>query len=789
MNVSRERVRPLNDAVPPRHGEFVLYWCATALRAEENPALEVAIAEANARRLPVLVFQGLTWGTRYASDRVFRFVLEGVPGLARDLAARGVRHVFHLERGPEDPGAALLDLARRASVVVTEDFPTGDVARARDRLAASAGVPVLAVDSACVLPMRLVGKAHERAFAFRDATAGARLDRLRAPLPRIDPDRPPFDGDLGFTPTPVDEAGVPELVASCAIDHGIGAVLDSPGGEAAARRRWEGFREHGLRDYADRRNDAACLDGVSRLSPYLHFGMISAAGVARQAREAGGEGARKFLDELLVWRELAYAFCFHRPDHAAVEALPDWARESLGRRQGEPREVPPREAIERGATGDPLWDLCQRSLLRHGELHNNVRMTWGKKLLEWTRSPAEGLALSEELNHRYALDGRDPASYGGILWCFGQFDRPFPPERAVFGLVRPRPTGEHANRLGLDRYARVVDRPRGNPIPVLVVGAGVAGLAAARALADHGLTVTVIDKGRGVGGRLATRRLTDGSSFDHGAALFDPASEPFRRRLDAWEQDGLLEPIEDGASTFRVRGPATSLAKHLARGLDVRCGTKVRAVSREGRKLLVTLEDETRLEGAAVILTPPVPQALELVSRGGLLARLPADLRDALETVRYRPAFVLLMRLAERCPRFPSSGVLSLRDGGCVSRIVENARGTGPSRLSVYARETWAAEEFDSPPEGVAATLATAAACALGFDPAAVLERDLKRWRYARAENGLPGEAAIVELDGPPLLFAGDAFGARVPLAGNTGLERALLSGLAAAGRVLGIRG
>ena len=89
------------------------------------------------------------------------------------------------------------------------------------------------------------------------------------------------------------------------------------------------------------------------------------------------------------------------------------------------------------------------------------------------------------------------------------------------------------------------------------------------------------------------------------------------------------------------------------------------------------------------------------------------------------------------------------------------------------------------PPEGVAATLATAAARALAFDPATVLERDLKRWRYARAENALPEEAAIVDLDGAPLLFAGDAFGARAPLAGNTGLERALLSGLAAAGRVL----
>jgi len=458
-----ERIRPLPCVRRERPGDFVLYVCATALRADENPALEVAIAEANARGLSVLVYQELTWRDRYASDRLHRFVLEGVTCLARALGARGVRHVFHLERGHEVQGSPLLDLARRADLVVTEEFPTGDLARRRERLAAEAGVPRIAVDAACVLPMRLVGKAWDRAFAFREATAAARLERLTAPSPRMDPERPPFDGDLNFEPTVVTAEAVPDLVASCAIDHGVGAVLDTTGGEAAASARWEAFRDRGLRDYAALRNDAGNLDGVSRLSPYLHFGMVSPLRVAREARDAGGEGAAKFLDELLVWRELAWSFCFHRSDHATAGALPAWARESLARSQAVPRDLPPREAIERGVTGDPLWDLAQRSLLRHGELHNNVRMTWGKKLLEWTRSPEEGLALAEELNHRYALDGRDPSSWGGILWCFGQFDRPFPPERPVYGLVRPRPTEEHAKRLGLERYGRVVNRPHGKP--------------------------------------------------------------------------------------------------------------------------------------------------------------------------------------------------------------------------------------------------------------------------------------------------------------------------------------
>lgn len=792
-----ERIRPLNDARREGRGEFVLWWAATALRADENPALEVAIAEANARRLPVVVYQDLTWRARWATDRRFRFVLEGVPGLARGLEARGVRHLFRLEGGPGERSGPLLDLARRADLVVTEEFPTGGFARRRARLAAEAGVPVVAVDAACVLPMRLVGRAYERAFAFRAATEKERLVRLDAPLPRVDPVVPPWHGDPGFTPLVVKEEAIPVLVASCAIDHGVGAVPGLPGGEAAARARWEAFRDNGLARYAGARNDAADLDGVSRLSPYLHFGMLPAARVAREARAAGGAGAAKYLDELLTWRELAWSFCFHRPDHASVTAIPGWARESLARAQAAPRDLPSREAIERGTTGDPLWDLAQRSLLAHGELHNSVRMTWGKKLLEWTRSPEEALALAEELNHRWALDGRDPSSYGGILWCLGQFDRPFPPERPLLGLVRPRPTEEHAKRLGLERYARVVNRPRGNPSSVLVVGAGAAGLLAARTLADHGLEVTVVDKARGVGGRLATRRLGDGSSFDHGAALFEPVTASFRRRLAIWEADGLVERLApgpvgdggDGKQGFRVRGPATSLAKHLARGLDVRLGAKAVSLARDGDGLVLALEDGATLRGAAAILTPPVPQALELLARGSLLEQLPAALRAALAAVAYNPGLVLLLRLDRRAAAIPPTGRLALRDGGPVARIVENARDGGPSRLSVYARESVAAERFDAPPEETASALEDAALSALGLGAEAVVERDLKRWRYARPSVPFPGEVPLVDLDGAPHLFAGDAFGRveAVPPTGNTGLERAALAGLAAAGRLLGL--
>jgi predicted NAD/FAD-dependent oxidoreductase len=341
---------------------------------------------------------------------------------------------------------------------------------------------------------------------------------------------------------------------------------------------------------------------------------------------------------------------------------------------------------------------------------------------------------------------------------------------------------------------------------VLVLGAGVSGLVAARELAGRGLDVTVVDKARGVGGRLATRRLAGGASFDHGAALFEPVSLRFLRLLDQWREDGLFERIEGGTGTgsvvptYRLLGPATSLAKHLSRGLDLRLGVKGVALAREGSGFVLSMEDGEILRGSAAIVTAPVPQSLDLVVGGGSPDLLPPSLRLALEAVRYRPAFVLLLRLARRAPALGSSGVLVLRDGGPISRVIENARDGGPSNVSVYARADWAESRFDVAADEVSSTLQEAALKACGLDPAAVLERDLKRWRYARAAVVVPDEAPLVEVDGARLVFAGDAFGepgqpgvpgapgvpdgARPPLAGNTGLERALLSGLAAAGRI-----
>ncbi len=195
-------------------------------------------------------------------------------------------------------------------------------------------------------------------------------------------------------------------------------------------------------------------------------------------------------------------------------------------------------------------------------------MTWGKAILQWSSDYKQALQRMIDLNHRYALDGRDPASYGGILWCLGQFDRPFTPEQPVFGTVRTRSLEEHQRRVNLDAYQRHVDRAvYRNATQVAIIGAGLGGLICARTLSDHGIKVQVFDKSRRPGGRAATR-VQDTIQFDHGAQYFTIRDPRMKRLAESWLQDGhiarwegrIVEIKQDGTYHPVRRSTATSLS-------------------------------------------------------------------------------------------------------------------------------------------------------------------------------------------------------------------------------------
>jgi deoxyribodipyrimidine photo-lyase len=163
-------------------------------------------------------------------------------------------------------------------------------------------------------------------------------------------------------------------------------------------------------------------------------------------------GAEAFLDQLAVWRELGFNMCSKREDAAEDESLPQWSRATLGRHAADPREVYPLEALDQARTGDPIWNAAQRQLLAEGRIHNALRMLWGKKVIGWSATPQEALARLLHLNDRYALDGRDPSTLTGVFWCFGRYDRPWGPERPIFGTVRFMTSESSARKWRLRKY-------------------------------------------------------------------------------------------------------------------------------------------------------------------------------------------------------------------------------------------------------------------------------------------------------------------------------------------------
>jgi deoxyribodipyrimidine photo-lyase len=182
--------------------------------------------------------------------------------------------------------------------------------------------------------------------------------------------------------------------------------------------------------------------GTSRLSPYLHFGHISAHEVfaavldherwnlgrlrgrpsgAREGWWGAGPGAEAFLDQLVVWRELGFNTCAKRPnDYDRFDGLPEWAQRTLDIHESDARPfIYDRGTFERGETHDRLWNAAQHELRRDGWMHNYMRMLWGKKILEWSASPREALQTMIALRNRWAIDGRDPNSYAGYMWTLG----------------------------------------------------------------------------------------------------------------------------------------------------------------------------------------------------------------------------------------------------------------------------------------------------------------------------------------------------------------------------------
>jgi deoxyribodipyrimidine photo-lyase len=482
MGVPAVRVRRCNRLPARDDGDYVLYWMIAARRAGWSFALQRAVEHARRLGKPLVVLEALRAGYRWASERVHAFVIEGMSDNARAFASRPVTYLPYVE--PESgAGKGLLEaLAARACVVVTDDSPVFFLPRA---VTAAAGrLPLLleAVDGNGLLPLAATDAVFPTAFAFRRLLQGVLPEHLEeAPVPD------PLAGvGLPHLPSLPEEvtrrwpAASPALlecehsaIAALPVDHHVERVPEVRGGRSVGVASLRCFLNEKLARYHEARNQPE-QDATSGLSPYLHFGHVSAhevfAAVAERERwtadrlapKASGKragwwgmsvAAEAFLDQLVTWREVGFNFASRRDDAERYDSLPAWARATLEKHVGDRRpHLYALEQLEQAATHDPLWNAAQAQLVREGTIHNYLRMLWGKKILEWSPTPRQALEVMLELNNRYALDGRDPNSASGILWCLGRYDRPWGPERAIFGTVRYMSSENTARKVRVAKY-------------------------------------------------------------------------------------------------------------------------------------------------------------------------------------------------------------------------------------------------------------------------------------------------------------------------------------------------
>ncbi len=439
------RTVALNEKRTQPEGEFVLYWMQSTQRVDDNWALRYATLEADRLGRPLVILQQLDSSNAHASARHHTFVLQGARDTARRAAEFGLEYQLCVE--PQTFGTSPVErLATRASVVVTDLFPTGDVPSRSAALAARAWCRVMAIDAAMIVPSGSFPRGEYAARTIRPKILKLlelSLETVedRAPRRTLSPSQRSsvigaVAGDAIDART-LGDAAIAQLVARCAVDQEVAAV-GTRGGSEAARARLTEFVGDALEDYPERRRHPSDAVGSSRLSPYLHHGHISAADVARTVLASGSRAAAdSFLNEMVTWRELSFNFCLRSPEFRSLATLPDWVQRTMRAHAGDERTVGyDLAALEAGETHDALWNAGQRELVLTGAMHNVVRMLWGKSVLTWAPTYAQALEWLIHLNDRYALDGRDANSYAGIQWCFGKFDRPFA-ERKVWGTIRP----------------------------------------------------------------------------------------------------------------------------------------------------------------------------------------------------------------------------------------------------------------------------------------------------------------------------------------------------------------
>ncbi|MDB5325008.1 MAG: phrB [Phycisphaerales bacterium] len=433
------RIQELNER-PERDGQYVLYFMQQAVRTRFNHALELTIRRANELGVPPLVCFGLMDDYPEANERHYAFLLEGLRDVEANLKARGIK--FVVRHG--SPEKAALHYAKEAALVICDRGYLRHQKAWRDALADHAPCEVMEVESDVVVPVDVASDKHESAARTIRPKIHKKWDEYLQPLRPTKVKHPSLH--LKVTGN-IEVAHPAATLKKLKLDRSVAPTPFFTGGEDQAARLLASFTQSKLDGYAEGRNEPSA-DRHSYMSMYLHFGHVSPLELAlhvRDQKNAPAADRDSYLEELIIRRELSMNFCNFEPRYDSYACLPNWAHKTLADHASDERPITyTLKQLEESKTQDPYWNAAQTQMVVTGFMHNYMRMYWGKKILEWTKSPKEAFERTLYLNNKYEMDGRDANSFANVAWIFGLHDRPWG-RRAIFGNVR------YMNAAGLER--------------------------------------------------------------------------------------------------------------------------------------------------------------------------------------------------------------------------------------------------------------------------------------------------------------------------------------------------
>lgn len=450
MLVKTNRIEKINEA-ELKDGKFVAYWMQSSQRLEYNQALGYAVEKANQLKQPLLIFFLIDSSFPEAEYGHFKFMFEGLKEIQQKLEEKDINFSVFEYKDPSN----FNEILDEASLIVSEKAYLKHLKKWKNSAAKKIDIPFYTVDCNVICPVEEVSQKEE----YAAYTIRKKINKIRGEyLKKYQRNKLKNKEKVKVKSKAVKEiADLDQYLQQLNFKSKKSYGKFFRGGYQAARNILDDFIKNKLKDYDEKRN-IPYLNFQSDLSPYLHFGQISAQEVALAAKNSEHD-AEDFLEELIVRRELSFNFVYYNEkyDKDLKNILSDWAYTTLKEHENDSREYNySYEELENAATHDKYWNAAQKEMMITGKMHNYMRMYWGKKILEWTDDPEKGYNWALKLNNKYSLDGRDPNSYAGVAWCFGKHDRAWK-ERDIFGKVRYMNANGLERKFDMERYLEKIN--------------------------------------------------------------------------------------------------------------------------------------------------------------------------------------------------------------------------------------------------------------------------------------------------------------------------------------------